>query len=153
MSFWLCDGFKACRSGLAGWSVDTRVSTPVGECPNVWVSRLSRLCGCERPCLLDLTDFCVGGLSWARAHKTRRDESASQCGEHVSERWVGLRQVPRCLDAAVGDGPWLVAVHRVPEHDEGVGVHAERPGAVHRLRGAVSGLADSEGLPGVEERH
>jgi hypothetical protein len=36
----------------------------------VLVARLSLLCGCECPCLLDLTDFCVGGLSWARTHES-----------------------------------------------------------------------------------
>ena len=58
-------------------------------------TRLSRLCGCECPCVLDLTDFRVGGLSWARAHKTSGDDGASQGGEHVSEGRVGFGQVPR----------------------------------------------------------
>jgi len=35
------------------------------------------LCGCEGPCSLDLADFCVGGLSWAGAHKTSGDEGAA----------------------------------------------------------------------------
>src|SRR6266568_2926240 len=59
------------------------------------IARLSRLCGCECPCVLDLTDFRVGGLSWARAHKTSGDDGASQGGEHVSEGRVGFGQVPR----------------------------------------------------------
>jgi uncharacterized protein (TIGR03083 family) len=41
------------------------------------VARLSWLCGCECPCTLDLTDFCVGGLSWARTHKSGGDEGAA----------------------------------------------------------------------------
>ena len=40
-----------------------------------------------------------------------------------------------------------VAVHRVPDQDEGVNVHPERPRAVDRLLSAVAGLADAEGLP------
>jgi hypothetical protein len=40
-------------------------------------TRLSRLRGCECPCSLDLTDFCVGGLGWAGAHKSGCDEGAS----------------------------------------------------------------------------
>jgi hypothetical protein len=35
------------------------------------------LCSCECPCSLDLADFCVGGLSWAGAHKSSGDEGAS----------------------------------------------------------------------------
>ena len=33
--------------------------------------------GCEGPCLLDLTDFGVGGLGWANGQKTRSDDGAS----------------------------------------------------------------------------
>jgi hypothetical protein len=38
------------------------------------ITRLRGLCGCECPCLLDLTDFCVGWLDWAGAHKSGGDE-------------------------------------------------------------------------------
>ena len=35
------------------------------------------LCRSECPCSLDLADFCVGGLGWARAHKSCGDEGLS----------------------------------------------------------------------------
>src|SRR6266536_1056148 len=68
---------------------------PDTEIRGFYITRLSRLCGCECPCVLDLTDFRVGGLSWARGHKTSGDDGASQGGEHVGEGRVGFGQVPR----------------------------------------------------------
>jgi hypothetical protein len=70
------------RLTAAFWNADTE-------------PRLSGLCGCECPCVLDLADFRVGGLSWARTHKTSGDDGALQGGGHVGEGRVGFGQVPR----------------------------------------------------------
>jgi hypothetical protein len=62
-----CGGVRVLRRCAA----PTRAGTCSAEhIPGSVPSRLSLLCGCECPCLLDLTDFCVGGLSWARTHES-----------------------------------------------------------------------------------
>jgi hypothetical protein len=101
--------------------------------------------------LVNGPDFGVGGLAWAGGQKSGGDDDTAEPGEHVGERGLNLGGVSGDCLAPIGGVGRVVAVQRVPEDGDAVGVQFERDGAAYGVLGAAAGLADAEHVAGFGE--
>src|SRR5450759_1922624 len=115
-------------------------------------TRLSHLRGDVFPGQAEDGDFLWGGRLGVFVAILGGDDDATELGEHVEDRGLGLLPVPRGQLSRRCDVVGVVSGGGIPADSEGVYGERERDGAFDGGAQSVAGLADAADLLGVFDR-